>query len=118
MKTMRPSASPLYLTVLFVLGFALSQPLSASQPDFIYTGSLNVARYGHTATLLSDGKVLAVGGFGTTAELYDPATGIWSFTGQTLVPHIGHTATLLVDGSSFDCGRVRQRIATSKRRAL
>ena len=42
------------------------------------TGSLNNARFDHTATLLPNGKVLVVGGFdvgsGTleSAELYDP----------------------------------------------
>src|SRR5438270_10419864 len=44
---------------------------------FGYTGSLNTARYEHTATLLSNGKVLVAGGFGggqwlASAELYDP----------------------------------------------
>jgi protein-ribulosamine 3-kinase len=44
------------------------------------TGSLAQARMSHTATLLTNGQVLAAGGYaGTnylaTAELYDPATG-------------------------------------------
>ena len=50
------------------------------------TGLLNTARSAHSATLLADGKVLVVGGradspFGgslRSAELYDPATGLWS----------------------------------------
>src|SRR5882724_9598541 len=53
------------------------------------TGSLHEARQGHTATLLPNGRVLVVGGFGTTAtsppvsaELYDPATGTWTVTGS------------------------------------
>jgi len=44
------------------------------------TAHLNTARYGHTATLLQNGKVLVAGGFDNTlsgtlnsAELYDPA---------------------------------------------
>jgi N-acetylneuraminic acid mutarotase len=59
------------------------------------TGSLNVARYLHGAALLGDGRVLVAGGFDFTdgmdgrlterAEVYDPATGAWSFTGD-LVP--------------------------------
>ena len=43
---------------------------------FTSTGSMTVARYGHTATLLPNGKVLIVSG--STAELYDPLTGTFS----------------------------------------
>ena len=52
------------------------------------TGSLNTARYCHTATLLPNGKVLVAGGYDgnsgylTSAELYDPATGTWTATGS------------------------------------
>ncbi|HXI89081.1 MAG TPA: kelch repeat-containing protein [Blastocatellia bacterium] len=49
------------------------------------TGSLNTARYGHTATLLQNGLVLVAGGYASgylnSAELYDPATGTWHPTG-------------------------------------
>ena len=69
-----------------------------------YTGSLHTGRYNHTATLLSDGRVLVVGGDGTfdsyiaSAELYDPATGNWTYTGSLHTGRYGHTATLLADG--------------------
>src|SRR6266550_2428090 len=48
-----------------------------------YTGSLNIARGFHTATLLHNGIVLVAGGFGAnsylaSAELYDPASGTWT----------------------------------------
>ncbi|WP_375768928.1 Ig-like domain-containing protein [Archangium gephyra] len=67
------------------------------------TGSMSVARFGHTATLLPNGKVLVVGGSTATqtyasAELYDPATGTWSLTGSMSWPRSLHTATLLEDG--------------------
>src|SRR5437660_917544 len=44
------------------------------------TGSLTTARATHTATLLSNGKVLVAGGYDggsyvISAELYDPASG-------------------------------------------
>jgi WD40 repeat protein len=81
----------------------------ASSGSWSATGSMSAARENHTATLLPDGKVLVVGGFavtsdnpnGTTlatAELYDPATGIWSATGSMSTAREGHTATLLPDG--------------------
>src|SRR5437016_7285093 len=78
------------------------------------SGSLNTSRVYHTATLLTDGKVLVVGGFDaegskhapsfevnqafSSAELYDPATGIWSNTGSLNTARLAHTATLLSNG--------------------
>ena len=48
------------------------------------TGSLTTGRAARTATLLSDGRVLAAGGYNNghlaSAEIYDPATGTWSPT--------------------------------------
>ena len=50
------------------------------------TGSLNTARFGHTATLLQNGLVLVAGGYAggylNSAELYDPGTGTWHPTGS------------------------------------
>jgi hypothetical protein len=63
------------------------------------TGSLHTARYYHTATLLSDEKVLVATGWITdSAELYDPETGTWSVTGSLNTTRVGHTAILLFDG--------------------
>src|SRR5438034_7345390 len=67
-----------------VLGTTKVASAQTTYPSWSYTGNLNIARYGHTATLLQNGKVLVVGGYGgeTSAELYDPATGTWSITGS------------------------------------
>jgi N-acetylneuraminic acid mutarotase len=68
-------------------------------------GSLNTARWNHTATLLANGQVLVTGGSdanGTllaSAELYDPATGTWSLTGSLAKPHVGHFAFALASGA-------------------
>ena len=61
------------------------------------------ARYGHTATVLSSGKVLVVGGAaGTTAattpEIYDPVADSWASTSSPACGRTSHTATLLADG--------------------
>lgn len=77
------------------------------------TGSMNTARSGNTATLLGNGKVLAAGGFFgvypvnhslSSAELYDPATGVWTTTGSINTSRGFHTATLLLDGQVVAAG--------------
>jgi hypothetical protein len=66
-------------------------------------GTLAEARSQHTATLLSDGRVLIVGGWGrdgdpVSAEVWDPAGETFSPAGTLAETRSQHTATLLVDG--------------------
>jgi len=73
------------------------------------TGSMASGRYHHTATLLPNGKVLVVGGYGSssslaTAEVYDPATGTWSATGSMSTARYQHTAVLLPNGQVLVMG--------------
>ena len=75
------------------------------------TGSLNTARYSHTATLLRNGMVLVAGGFDSSltgvsasAELYDPASGTWTPTGSLNTARVLHTATLLPNGMVLVAG--------------
>jgi N-acetylneuraminic acid mutarotase len=74
------------------------------------TGSLGRARVGHTATLLSTGKVLVVGGADGTgrpvgsAELYEPSSGNWAPTGSLITARFAPTATLLNDGTVLVAG--------------
>ena len=85
-------------------------PASAAYAGlFRQTGTIAVDRYGHTATLLQDGRVLVAGGVNenavlASAELYDPTTGTFSPTGDMTVPRVGHTATLLLDGRVLIAG--------------
>jgi hypothetical protein len=67
-----------------------------------YTGNLNTARAIHTATLLSNGKVLVVSG--DSAELYDAASGTWSYTGNLNTARWQHTATSLPNGKVLVAG--------------
>ena len=71
------------------------------------TGSMADERYNLTVTLLPTGQVLVAGGISnvagaltalTSAELYDPATGLWTETGSMATGRFSHTATLLPNG--------------------
>jgi large repetitive protein len=72
--------------------------------------SMVEARAGHTATTLTDGRILLVGGYGpgniasNTAEIYDPATGKFTATGNLNDGRYGHTATLLRNGTVLIAG--------------
>jgi len=65
-----------------------------------FTAAINMvqAHGGHTATALSSGKLLIVGGETFTVELFDPTSGTLSLTGSLEIARTGHTATLLNDG--------------------
>jgi N-acetylneuraminic acid mutarotase len=103
------------LLLLFLCAALLVQPCAATPFQWEFTGSLNIARYYHTATLLSNGRVLVAGGAApgaqtfpypalVSAELYDPATGNWTFTGHLNAGRLLHTATLLLNGKVLVAG--------------
>ena len=61
----------------------------------------------HGAVLLADGRILVAGGTQfaqPTAELFDPASGVWSAAASMLVTRSNPTATLSPDGSVMVCG--------------
>jgi len=75
------------------------------------TPSLTTAREGHTATLLSNGKVLIVGGYNSSltyissAQIYDPVANTWSTNTPSLATtRSAHTATLLSNGKVLIVG--------------
>src|SRR3990172_9492145 len=83
--------------------------LSADAGGWSAAGSMTDARVNHTATLLSDGRVLVVGGTNGsvtlgTADLYDPVTGMWSPAGTMSTPRMDHTAMLLSNGKVLVAG--------------
>ena len=86
---------------------------SPSTVIFVPTGSLKTGRMDHTVTLLADGRALVVGGmtdastagtYLTSAELYDPTSGVWSTTGDLAPGRAGHTATRLLTGKVLVAG--------------
>src|SRR5690349_9068601 len=81
------------------------------------TGSMNVARVYFGMVLLSNGKVLAVGGctgqnsngctgVTGTAEIYDPASGAWSSVNAMGTARGAFTATLLANGQVLVAGGI------------
>ena len=77
-------------------------------------GKMSQGRYGHSATLLADGRVLVAGGTSTaysagttplsSVELYDPATRAWKRASAMTRRRFFHSATLLADGSVLVAG--------------
>lgn len=74
------------------------------------------ARVNPTVTLLLDGRVLVIGGFGgpfayastalASAEVWDPATGRFQPAGSMADPRVGHSATMLPDGRVLVIGGI------------
>jgi N-acetylneuraminic acid mutarotase len=76
---------------------------------FVPTGSLADARLGHCAVMLPNGKVMVAAGSDgsvpiSTAELFNPATGVWSITGSLANARLGCTAVLLSSGKVLVAG--------------
>jgi Galactose oxidase, central domain len=92
-----------------------STAIAQSPGTFIATGSMTVARFFHTATVLADGRVLIAGGQRldpppadftnlSSAEIYDPGTGTFTATGSMTRTRSRHTATLLPNGQVLIAG--------------
>lgn len=89
--------------------------------SFAPTDSMATGRFGHTATLLSNGTVLVFGGFKdyvlsgpmfigyesyNSAEIFDPATASFTTVGQLNAGRFWHTATLLPNGMVLAVGGI------------
>lgn len=83
---------------------------------FTPTGSLRDRRTYHTATLLTDGRVLLAGGMNAigraapipviSVEIYDPDRGTFVPFANLTAARNGHTATLLADGRVLIAGGI------------
>ena len=106
-------------TVLIAGGSSVSSETTVNSAEIydpvagtftLLPSTLNTARVGHTATLLSNGQVLIVGGYDPTtgiisdAELYDPTAQVFIDLGNTNSPRFHHTATLLQNGQVLIAG--------------
>ncbi len=80
---------------------SLYDPLSDSWTDVV--GGMSEARASATASLLQDGRVLIAGGNNLsnarqTVEIFDPATGQFSFAGMLSTPRMSLASAVLADG--------------------
>ncbi len=101
-----------FATIILAAGLAAGSPLpaaAAGSGTWTLTGNLNVARDGHTATILSNGDVVVAGGEGSagvtaSSEFYVPSSGTWTKTGGLAVARAGHGAVLLSSGKVLVAG--------------
>jgi hypothetical protein len=100
---------------------ATSHAITSTIGTWEMTDHLNVVRFGHTATLLANGKVLVAGGRSATgppftnhssAELYDPITEEWTLTGSMTTARWSHSATLLPNGKVLVAGGFTDPVST------
>ena len=89
------------------VGNATAELYDPATNQWTVTGSLNTARGYPVQVELANGEVLVATGsngpptctrYLSSAELYNPATGQWTYTGSTLVPRESATAIRLGDG--------------------
>ncbi len=81
-------------------------------PAWTTVAPMGSKRGSHTATLLTDGKVLVAGGTSSTsspqalpsAEIFDPTINVWSTAAPMGTARSGHTATRLADGKVLVAG--------------
>src|SRR5437773_43882 len=90
--------------------------LNQSSPAWSFTGSMAFARRQMNATVLPTGQVLVTGGTSGSgfnnpvgavhaAEMWDPATGVWTTMASNAVTRIYHSTTLLLpDGRVLHTG--------------
>src|SRR3989441_5033461 len=97
---------------LLALALGTATPVCAQAPGtWARIADLNKARAEHTATLLPNGTVLIAGGKDvagqplTSAEIYNPVTGVYTVVSSPLpTPAWGHAATRLNDGTVLLAG--------------
>jgi N-acetylneuraminic acid mutarotase len=109
---MKPTSSP-WVAAIFIIALStwlnVSHAEETDQGKWTPTGSLLTARVCHRATLLPDGRVLIVGGFGnagdlSSVELYDPKERVFTQASDMSTGRCYNTSTLLPNGKVLVVG--------------
>jgi len=90
-----PGTFQLIATSSHDTSLSATAPLTIVSVGFVPISAI-AARYGHTATLLADGRVLVAGGIAAlpSAELFIPASNSFAPTsGRMTYPRAGHCAS-------------------------
>jgi N-acetylneuraminic acid mutarotase len=95
-------------------GVAAAELYDPESGTWTSTGALQVARWGHSVALLSDGTLLVAGGTAVrsgqsvmalrSAERYDPADGTWTEMAPMVDARTGHAAVVLDNGQVLVIG--------------
>jgi WD40 repeat protein len=123
MNTFRtlPKLAVIVIALTAVLLFSLTHAVGTEHISS--AANMSVARAGHTATLLPDGKVLIAGGcivngcedrLTRTVEVFDPFKNTFSSTSELAVARVGHAAVLLDSGKVLIVGGWAGEDATRK----
>jgi N-acetylneuraminic acid mutarotase len=85
--------------------------------EWSHTGSMNYTRESHTASILTNEKVLVTGGYNrghilNSVELYDPSTETWITTGS--MNYARHYHTTIGDAISLIFSQCRMDEVQSK----
>ena len=96
--------------VLCLFVFLSAVPSLVRAQTWHYTGTMHTERRLHSCEVLPDGKVLAAGGsdqFGvalSSAEVYDPATEVWTLVSPMSIPRERHATVQTLDGKVYVIG--------------
>jgi hypothetical protein len=100
---------------MYTIAVAKQEMLGVWSP----AGSLLVGRHNHTATLLSDGRVLIIGGIQDyiedspgleSVEIYNPGERAWDIVSPLKAGRVFHTANLLENGKVLVIGGRESRL--------
>ncbi|MGN6525278.1 MAG: kelch repeat-containing protein [Burkholderiaceae bacterium] len=77
---------------------ATAEAYDPAAGGFLPVAAMATTHSGHSATRLTDGRVLVAGGGNAQAELFDPVAGTWTPAAALAAVHTGHAAVRLADG--------------------